>query len=87
MRRKAVLIGAQHSFPAPRAHFLLIGSNGGTDIRLRSNTTLFQFLAKSGCIMNGIVEALATILQRNLSAALPEKKGRKKKKRKKKGKK
>jgi hypothetical protein len=69
MRRKAVLIGAHHRFLAARAHFRLVGSNGGTDIGLRSNTPLFQFLAKSGCIMNGVVEALATILQRNLLAA------------------
>jgi len=66
MRRNAVLIGAHHSFLAARPHFRLVGSNGGTDIGLRSNTPLFQFLAKSGRIMNGVVEALATILQKEL---------------------
>jgi len=76
MRRKTVMIGAHHSFPAARPHFLLVGSNGGTDIGLRSNTPLFQFLAKNGCIMNGVVEALATILQRNLLAAFQTVKNR-----------
>lgn len=71
MRRKAVVIGAHHSFLAARPHFLLVGSNGGTDIGLRSNTPLFQFLAKNGCIMNGVVEALATILQKELVSGFP----------------
>ena len=69
MRQKAVLVGAHHSFLATWPQFLLVSSNSGTDIGLRSNTPLFQFLAESGCINDGIVEALATILQRNLLVA------------------
>lgn len=69
MRKKTVLVGAHHSFLAAWPHFLLVGSNSGTDIGLRSNTPLSQFLAKNGCINYSIVEALATILQRNLLAA------------------
>jgi hypothetical protein len=74
MRRKAVMIGAHHSFLATWPHFLLVGSNSGTDIGLRSNTPLFQFLAKNGCIMNGVVEALATVLQKELVSGFPNSK-------------
>jgi hypothetical protein len=71
---KAVVMGAHHSVLAALPHFLLIGSNGRAECRLRRNTLLLDLLllnllGKSGRVMDGVVEALATVLEKKLSVA------------------
>jgi hypothetical protein len=70
MEGYGVVMGAHHSFLAAWPHFLLIGSKGRSNRRLRSSSLLLQLSGKCRYVVDRVVEPLTTILQRNSSVVL-----------------